>query len=105
MLSRPSRLIYLLALLGAGACSTPAPLPPVQALKPKLVLEDRPVQKKENSSETVQRIERKISRTPGSAVLISKKLLKRLIEEAKNSEEKRSKLSAQLEALKRVDVQ
>ncbi len=59
----------------------------------------------ESSSETIAKVEHKIGRTQGGNVWISKKLLKQLVEEERLLEARRAKLSAELEALKKVDIQ
>ncbi len=101
MKSRRSRWVVGVFLILAG-CSTAQPPRPQPVLLNTAPDASKPIYP-ESSSKTISLVERKILRAKGNLVTVSKKLLRELIEEEKLSESKRGKLSAQLEALKKVD--
>lgn len=101
MKSRRSRWVGGLFLVLAG-CSTAQPPRPQPVPFNTATDASRPIYP-ESSSKTISLVERKILRAKGNLVTVSKRLLRQLIEEEKLSESKRDRLSAQLEALKKVD--
>jgi hypothetical protein len=102
MRARLSCLVCMSLLIPFMSCATPENLPERHAFR-EIPEVQEPVRSGEPSSTTIQAVESKLKHTKGSQVLISKRLLNKLLEEEKSSELARNKLSGEIEALKKVD--